>query len=62
MLYAICHTEAHGVENRPSAKMRGTPKSLCLENHTKSQWNARNSSKVPYVIKKEADLTLAKVL
>jgi hypothetical protein len=25
------------VENRPSAKMRGIPKSLHLENHAKSQ-------------------------
>jgi hypothetical protein len=32
-----------------AAKTRGAPKSLRLENHTKSQWNARNSSKVIYV-------------
>jgi hypothetical protein len=32
-----CFTKARGVENRPSAKMRGTTKSLHLENHTKSQ-------------------------
>jgi hypothetical protein len=46
-------TKAYGVENRPSAKMRGTPKSLSSENHTKSQWNARNSSKVLYIIEKK---------
>jgi hypothetical protein len=46
-------TKARGVENRPSAKMRGTPKSLRSENHTKSQWNARNSSKVLYIIEKK---------
>jgi hypothetical protein len=47
------NTKAGGVENRPSAKMRGTPKSLRSENYTKSQWNARNSSKVLYVIEKK---------
>jgi hypothetical protein len=46
-------TKARGVENHPSAKMRGTPKSLRSENHTKSQWNARNSSKVLYIIEKK---------
>jgi hypothetical protein len=33
----VISTKARGVENRPSAKMQGTPKSLHLENHTKSQ-------------------------
>ena len=47
------YTKARGVENRPSAKMRGTPKLLRSENHTKSQWNARNSSKVLYIIEKK---------
>jgi hypothetical protein len=31
--------KAGGIKNRPSAKKRGTPKSLPLENHTKSQCN-----------------------
>jgi hypothetical protein len=46
-------TKGCGIENRPSAKMRGTPKSLRSENYTKSQWNARNPSKVLYVIEKK---------
>ena len=32
-------TKAGGIKNRPSAKKRGTPKSLRLENYTKSQRN-----------------------
>jgi hypothetical protein len=32
-------TKTGGIKNRPSAKKRGTPKSLPLENHTKSQCN-----------------------
>ena len=32
-------TKAGGNKNRPSAKKRGTPKSLRLENHTKTQCN-----------------------
>ena len=46
-------TKARGVENRPAASSRGTPKSLCLKNHTKSQRNARNSLKVLCVIEKK---------
>ena len=30
----IGFTKARRIENRPSAKSRGTPKSLLLENHT----------------------------
>jgi hypothetical protein len=52
-LLVIADTKARGIENRPFAKMRGTPKSLRSEKHTKSQWNARNSSKVLYVIEKK---------
>jgi hypothetical protein len=32
-------TKARRVENRPSAKSHGTPKSLLLENHTNFQHN-----------------------
>jgi hypothetical protein len=46
-------TKAAGVENRSSAKARGTSKSLLLENHTKSQRNAQNSSKEIYIIEKK---------
>jgi len=46
-------TKAGGVKNRPTAQMLGTPKSLRLENHTKSQRNAQNSLKVLCVIEKK---------
>jgi hypothetical protein len=39
------NTKAGGIKNRPSAKTRGTPKSLPLENHTKSRRNVQNSLK-----------------
>jgi hypothetical protein len=50
---AVISTKTRCVENRPSAKMRGTPKSLYSENRTKSQWNPRNSLKVLYIIEKK---------
>jgi hypothetical protein len=58
----LTSTKARGVENRPSAKMPGTPKLLRSENHTKSQWNARKFFKSALYNRKEADLTLAKFL
>jgi hypothetical protein len=45
-------TKVRGVENHPAAKTRGT-QLLRLENHTKSQWNFRNSSKWFYVTEKK---------
>jgi hypothetical protein len=38
-------TKAGGIKNRPSAEMRGTPKSLYLEIYTKSRRNVQNSLK-----------------
>jgi len=52
-MFPAAFTKAGGVKNRPTAQTLGTPKSLRLENHTKSQRNAQDSLKVLCVIEKK---------